>query len=124
MKKIILIVVLLAVGLGIYFVVSGKKQNVPISTPTSFNAKNASEVSVDINNFSFNSQILTIKAGTKVTWTNNDSVVHTITSDSGDLLNSRVLDLGETFSFTFNKSGSFTYHCNVHKTMKGTVIVE
>ena len=81
------------------------------------------EVSVDIRNFAFSPSTLTIKAGTKVTWTNNDSVSHTVTSDSGSLLDSPVLSPGESFSFTFNSAGSLSYHCKIHPMMKASVAV-
>ncbi len=83
----------------------------------------AAKASVSIKNLSFNPGTLTIKSGTKVTWVNNDSVSHTVTSDSGNLLNSPTLAPVQSFSFTFNKIGTINYHCNFHKTMKGVIIV-
>jgi plastocyanin len=59
-----------------------------------------------------------------VTWTNNDSVAHTVTSDSNGLLNSPTLSPGDSYSFTFPNSGSTNYHCNIHTMMRGTVIVQ
>lgn len=63
-----------------------------------------------------------MKAGTKVTWTNNDGAPHTVTSDSG-AFGSQTLNQGNTFSFTFTSAGTFPYHCAFHPGMKGTVIV-
>lgn len=83
-----------------------------------------SNVMVSIKDFSFNPKTLTIKTGTKVIWTNNDSVPHTITSDSGNLLNSGVLPPGQSFSFTFTNLGTVNYHCSVHSMMKSTVIIQ
>lgn len=83
----------------------------------------AESVAVEIKNFSFSPSILAVKAGTKVTWTNNDSAPHTVTSDSGNLLNSPTLSAGQPFSFTFTGVGNASYHCNIHPTMKGSIIV-
>jgi len=58
-----------------------------------------------------------------VTWTNNDSVPHTVTQDGGGLT-SKAINPGETFSFTFDTAGSFSYHCEFHANMKGTVTVK
>ncbi len=63
----------------------------PIYGPNSTSENPApapASVTVNIKNFSFNPAALTIKTGTKVIWANNDSAPHTITSDSGNLLNS------------------------------------
>ncbi len=91
--------------------------SMPSPTPVSEN------VTIDIKNFAFNPSVLNIKVGTKVTWTNNDSAPHTITSDSGGILNSATLSTGQSFSFTFTNAGSFSYHCAIHPMMKGSVVV-
>jgi len=66
---------------------------------------------------------LSIKVGTTVTWTNKDAVAHTVTSDDGTSFNSGNLANGQTLSFTFNTPGSWTYHCAIHPSMKGTITV-
>lgn len=64
-----------------------------------------------------------VKAGTAITWVNKDpGVQHTTTSDTGGLWDSGILNSGKSFSHTFNNTGTFTYHCNVHP-MSGTVVV-
>jgi glucose/arabinose dehydrogenase/plastocyanin len=82
----------------------------------------AGEQTVLIKNFSFNPSTLTIQAGTKVTWKNGDSVVHTATSqgnfDSGNL------SKGEEFTFIFDSAGTFNYICTPHPFMKGKIIVQ
>lgn len=121
-KTIIVIVVLVVVGVGLYYTASKPTSSVPVSN-TSVNPEQEN-FTVDIKNFSFNPSTLTVKTGTKVTWTNNDSVPHTVTSDSGNLLNSATLSPGQSFSFTFTNIGSVNYHCAIHPTMKGKVIIE
>ena len=76
-----------------------------------------------IANFAFSPSVITVKKNTKVTWTNNDSVPHTVTSDSGTLLSSTTLNTGDTYSFTFTQTGTYSYHCTIHPMMKGTVVV-
>ena len=79
---------------------------------------------VEIKGFSFNPKEIRIKAGESVTWTNGDSVKHTVTSDSGSELDSALLSEGETYSHTFNEAGTFDYHCTPHPSMKAKIIVE
>src|SRR5437763_12528938 len=80
-------------------------------------------VSVQIANFTFKSQVVTVKAGTTVTWSNADDIPHTVTSTSG-LFKSKVLDSGDKFSFTFAKAGQFGYFCSLHPRMTGTIVVK
>lgn len=97
------------------------------STPPVSNTPNtlpAANVTVSIKNFSFNPSSLTVKTGTKVTWVNNDTVPHTVTSDLGVLLKSPTLSPGQSFSFMFANAGSFGYHCSIHPMMKGMIVVE
>ena len=79
---------------------------------------------IEIKNFDYSQKELRIKAGDIVIWTNKDSTRHTITSDSGDELDSELLAVGETYSQTFNQPGTFSYHCTPHPYMKGKIIVE
>jgi plastocyanin len=83
----------------------------------------ASSQSVTIQNLSFQPNALTVPVGTTVTWTNNDSTQHTVTADDGSF-DSGVLQQGATFSQTFTTAGTFSYHCNIHSTMRGTITVQ
>ena len=65
---------------------------------------------------------LTVEAGTTVTWENVGAVIHTTTGNNG-LWDSDILQRGQTFSFTFNQAGSFTYFCNIHPSMIATITV-
>lgn len=78
---------------------------------------------VTIGNFTFKNQVVTVKPGGTVTWTNADDIPHTVTSSSG-VFKSKVLDTGDKFSFTFAKAGQFGYFCSLHPHMTGTVIVK
>ena len=76
---------------------------------------------VTIENFTFNPAELQIKVGDTVTWTNMDSAPHTVLSDS---FQSDTLNNGDSFSFTFDKAGTYDYSCGIHPAMKGKIIVE
>lgn len=78
---------------------------------------------VSISGYAFNPASLTVSTGTTVTWTNNDSVTHNITSDTG-AFSSSDLGPGQTYSYTFNQAGTFAYHCSIHTSMHGTVTVK
>jgi len=78
---------------------------------------------VVIHNFAFGPQVVMVKAGTTVHWTNNDTEAHTVTSDAG-LFNSPVLQPGAGYSYTFGKPGTYSYHCTIHPFMTGKVIVK
>jgi plastocyanin len=79
--------------------------------------------SVQIGNFTFKAQVLTVKPGTTVTWTNGDDIPHTVTSSTG-VFKSKVLDTGDRFSFTFARPGQFGYFCSLHPHMTGTIVVK
>ena len=79
-------------------------------------------VSVEIKNFIFNPDAITVPAGTTVIWTNQDSTPHTVTSTSG-IFDSGVMDQGENFSYTFLDPGTHDYYCLIHPNMKAKVIV-
>jgi plastocyanin len=78
---------------------------------------------VIMQNFAFVPNSITVPTGTQITWVNNDSTTHTVTSDTG-AFDSQSIEPQGTFSFTFNTAGTFSYHCSIHPTMTGTVIVQ
>jgi plastocyanin len=83
----------------------------------------AQTASATIDNFTFNPQRLTVKAGTTVTWINQDDIPHTVTS-STRLFKSKALDTDDGFSFTFNEPGAYEYFCSIHPHMTGSIVVE
>jgi amicyanin len=82
----------------------------------------ADEVAVKIGNFTFGQRELKVKAGTTVTWTNEDDIPHTVVSQNN--FRSKVLDTDGKYSFTFTTPGTYKYFCSLHPHMTGTVIVE
>lgn len=89
----------------------------PTALPTSQVSNSAS---VTIQNFAFSPATVTIAKGGTVTWTNKDSTTHTVTFADG----SSDLAGGATFSKTFNDAGTFDYHCSIHPSMTGKVVVQ
>jgi amicyanin len=95
--------------------------NVSQNPPSSSQATSSKEVSIA--DMAFSPANITVKKGTTITWTNNDSVGHDVIADSGNGPNSQILQKGQTYSFTYDIAGTFSYHCGVHPSMKGKVTV-
>jgi plastocyanin len=84
-------------------------------------ASGGPEVAID--NFMFTPAMLTVKAGTPITWTNHDDIPHTVVSDDKSF-KSKVLDTDEKFTFTLSKPGMYSYFCSIHPKMVGKVVVQ
>ena len=84
----------------------------------------AATVAVGIDNFTFNPQTVTVKAGTTVTWTNKDDIPHGIAVTNNAFKRSQALDTDDSFSFTFTTPGTYQYFCYIHPHMTGTIVVE
>lgn len=82
----------------------------------------AETVRIGIDNFAFAPAELSVTPGTTVIWTNHDDIPHTVTSTDG-AFKSHALDTGDSFSFTFEKPGSYRYFCSLHPHMVGTIKV-
>jgi len=90
---------------------------------TSAPAKNTPAApTVHISNFTFSPQVLKIRAGQTVTWVNDDDIPHNVTAVDKSF-KSKVLDTGESFSFTFPRAGTYAYFCGLHPHMTGSVVV-
>jgi plastocyanin len=76
-----------------------------------------------VKSFMFAPIAIKVKAGTKITWMNKDEEPHTVASDDG-LFRSGALDTDESFSFKFDKPGTYHYTCTIHPRMIGTITVE
>lgn len=80
-------------------------------------------IAIEIKGFAYNPASIDVPVGTTVTWTNNDTTAHTVTQDGGGF-SSPTLNPGETYSFTFDKAGTYAYHCEFHPNMTGTITVK
>jgi amicyanin len=84
----------------------------------------ATTVQANITGYKFDPEVLTVKVGTTITWTNKDEVPHTVTSSDKRFKSSGALDQGDSYSFTFTTPGTYPYYCTVHPFMTGKVIVQ
>jgi amicyanin len=135
MKKVIitaaLLVVALVVGASVWFWLNASQTNdsadqAPTDGRVDLTAETA--VTIKIRDLSFGPPNIKIKKGTKVTWTNEDTLGHSVLADdatnTGGLPTDRPL-MGhkDTFSLTFQTAGTFRYHCGAHSFMRGSVEV-
>lgn len=77
---------------------------------------------VQIVEFSYEPDPVVVQAGGKVTWQNEDAAPHTATADDGSF-DTGTIEKGKLGSATFKEPGTFTYFCEIHPTMHGTVEV-
>lgn len=132
---VVLIIVAAVIGL---FVSKARDKSTNNKTNTTSNSSssmdnmdsNSSDKAVNTNtvaikDFAFSPATITIKVGTTVTWTNQDSAAHTVTSDSSskESFDSGSMAKGKTFSHTFKTAGTFDYICTFHPDMMGKVEV-
>jgi plastocyanin len=135
---IVAVVIVVAVIVGVIIARNGKNNssdntsnttssqatnNQPSNTGNASTPQAVATDKVSIENMAFTPAAIKVKVGTTVTWTNNDSIAHTVTADSGDGPNSGNLDPGKSYSFTYKTAGTFSYHCEIHPDMTGTVQV-
>ena len=66
---------------------------------------------------------VTITSGAVITWSNTDSATHDMVSDTGLWDSGRMAPSG-SFNVTFASKGSFPYHCSIHSSMTGTIVVQ
>lgn len=120
MKKKIFAIVIASV-LSIAFLSCSKSK--PAATgSTGNNNNNNNPNSIAISGMAFPATT-TVKVGSTVTWTNDDAMAHTVTSDDGVSFNSGSIAYGKSFSYKAISAGSFPYHCNFHSNMKATLVV-
>jgi len=93
------------------------------SATTTSGASGAGGGQVAMKSFAFDPASVTVKVGESVTWTNNDSATHTVVADNGEFKSSDIAK-GATFTFKFDKAGTYAYHCGIHPSMTGTVMVK
>jgi plastocyanin len=80
-------------------------------------------IEISAKDFMFSPTTVTVKGGSTVTWTNLDQEPHTVSSDAG-LFRSSALDTKDSFSYKFDKPGTYHYLCTIHPRMVGTIVVE
>ena len=75
---------------------------------------------IDIKNFQYSPDPITVKVGAKIVVTNSDGTVHTLTADDKSF-DTGDLDGGATKAITIAKAGKYAYHCTIHNYMTGTI---
>jgi plastocyanin len=84
----------------------------------------AATTTVTINNYTYMPGAVTVHPGDSVTWSNQDSIPHTVTAVDGTSFDSGAIVPGASWSFTFKKAGMYKYHCAIHPDMQGEVDVK
>jgi plastocyanin len=79
---------------------------------------------IEIKEFAFNPQTLTVKSGEKIIWINHDEEPHTVVSVGKKFQKSSALDTDQEFTITAGAPGTYEYFCSVHPKMTGTIVVE
>jgi amicyanin len=93
------------------------------AAPVAADPAPANTMEVKIDNFTFAPQRVTVKAGTTVTWTNEDDIPHTVVANQ-KAFKSKVLDTDDKYTFTFTTAGTYDYFCSLHPHMTATIVVE
>ena len=117
------------------FVLLGARCTIPTSnTNTNINNNTNTNtnriITINIQNLAFSPETVNIKKGDTVIWKNLDSADHVVASNPHPIhtdlpgLSSPIIKTGGTYEFTFDKVGEFGYHCHLHPSMKGKIIVE
>jgi plastocyanin len=96
---------------------SGSSNGYGVSNPP------AAANTINLSGSVFSPSTLTVKVGTTITWNNNDNKAHTVTADDSSF-DSGSLAAGKSYTRTFGTAGSFSYHCNFHSGMTGTIVVQ
>jgi plastocyanin len=125
MYKLHLIIPGLVIGLLIGFAAcapAAEETQAPTEPPT-----DGGQAEVAMRNTTFQPEEIAVAPGTTVTWTNEDSLQHTVTSGTRgnptELFDETVPG-GGSFSFTFEEPGTYEYFCSIHPGMSGVVVVE
>jgi plastocyanin len=94
------------------------------TTSTTATPAASGHVGVAIQSYAFKPAVLTVRAGTRVTFTNRDATAHTATSTRAGVFDSGTVAPGQSASVTLTKPGIYSYYCQFHAFMKATVIVK
>lgn len=82
-----------------------------------------SGANVTVKLFQYQPGRIQVKAGTTVTWVNEDEIFHTVTAEKSGGFDASLDGKGKSFSFTFTQPGIYTYYCDRHEHMRGEIEV-
>ena len=131
-KLTFIIAVVVVIIIGGVIAAGGMKKTATQTTTKSSSTSSAltegavATMDIKIENYMFLPMVTKVKVGDTVTWTNMDTVHHNVVADqkSADAPDGPLIGKGETYSFKFTKAGTYTFHCDPHPYMHGTVVVE
>lgn len=121
MKKFVLVLSLLVMMVTIGAGCSNTNIEVAPSATSQVNTQ-ASPNTITIEDFAFKPDVISVRVGDVVMWKHNDGAVHTIVS--ANLFESPTLNRDDEFVYSFMTPGEYEYHCGVHPSMKGKIIVQ
>jgi plastocyanin len=93
------------------------------SAPSGSASAGTAADTVNIQNFAFNPNAVTVAPGATVTWKFDDSTDHTVVADDNSFA-SQPMGSGQTYTHTFAAAGTVAYHCSIHPFMKAMVTVK
>jgi plastocyanin len=82
------------------------------------------DVEVVMQGIAYSPSSITVRPGQRITWVNEDDVLHDVVSTDGERIESELFPNGESFSFTPTRTGSIHYVCTIHPGMEGNITVE
>ena len=119
----IAIIIVILIVIGAVYVFVNKDKIFQVNNNINNQTVGPQTYNVEIKDLAFVPATLNIKEDDTVVWTNKDNATHIVLSDRLAEINSKTLLNGDSYSHTFNKAGEFPYHCEVHFSMKGKIIV-
>ena len=99
-----------------------ERESSSTSPPGGSTAQAAAKITIE--SLKYAPDTIEIRKGETVEWVNNDLAPHTVTSQSGSVLNSDAIDPDSSWRYTFPEAGTFPYYCTFHPEMKGSVTVK
>lgn len=93
------------------------------NTNATSNTNSTTSASVSIDNFTFSPMNVTVAKGGSVTFTNNDTVSHTVKLDAESTAHTVAPGSSYTLSTTSLNAGTYSYHCSIHPSMTGSITV-
>ena len=121
---VVLTAVAIAVGSLLIIVLSDDASGGSPDAASTSRSTARGAVRIDITDFKYKPEAVTVKAGTKVTWINSDRSPHTATDTATGAFDTGTLKKGEKKTLKLNKPGTYAYICEFHPFMKATVIVQ
>ncbi len=123
------IVIALAILLKVVLLLANAHIGNGTTANTATTSVQSGSVTITITHMEYQPSVIVVKTGTTITWINRDSVAHTVTegqnaAPSSNGFNSGLMATGKTWSYTFNKAGTYLYTCEVHPSMNARVIVQ